>query len=125
MKRVEKTVYERVEQEYSQLLNEKDASIEDLNHDISVLNQEIRHLKDMQQRDIISREMEYDQQQLRERQRLLDEREQLKYQQMHDSDKEVKKLKERLEQEYEFKVSQLEHKYKQQFKILEAQFKSN
>ena len=44
---------------------------------------------------------------------MVEDREQLKCQQLYEADKEVKKLKERLEQEYEFKMNQMEHKYKQ------------
>ena len=46
MKRVEKTVYERVEQEYAQILQQKNLQIEDLEHEIKGFSQEIVHLKD-------------------------------------------------------------------------------
>ena len=43
---------------------------------------------------------------------------------MHDAEKELRKYKERISSDFEFKFSQLEQKYKQQYKHLENLLKA-
>eukprot|EP00347_Sterkiella_histriomuscorum_P015626 403356318 len=125
MKRVEKTVYERVEQEYSQILNEKDQTILDLQEQVLSLEHELRQLKDQIHRDQAALEMRFEEQQLKERQRIMEEREDIKYRTYQESDKELKKLRERMDQDYQFKYTQLEQKYKQKLKQLENMNKTH
>lgn len=54
LKRVEKTVYERVEQEYSKILTEKDHNISELNSRIMELESVFRQLKDELQAERVS-----------------------------------------------------------------------
>ncbi len=49
--------------------------------------------------------MELDHFQNLEKQRLQDDKEQIKYQQLNESEKEIKKMRERIKQEYEFKMA--------------------
>ncbi|CDW84673.1 UNKNOWN [Stylonychia lemnae] len=123
LKRVEKTVYERVEQEYSQILTEKDNLIMDQNNQILQLDSNVRQLKDHIAQDQVALEMRHEEQKLKERQFILQEREDIKYKTLQENDKEMRRLKERIESEYQFKFTQMEQKYKQKILKIESMYR--
>ena len=67
LKRVEKTVYERVEKEYSVVLTEKDQIIADLEARCMQLEHDLRLIRDERQRERVALEMDANEQKTRER----------------------------------------------------------
>lgn len=66
MKRSEKNVYERVEQEYSEIVEEKEKQMGHLSNTVFELEQEIRKLREQIDEDRNSRELEMEGMRVRE-----------------------------------------------------------
>lgn len=122
------TVYERVETEYSHILLQKDQQIQDQNERLDVQEKEIISLHRQLDEEQEARSLEREAEQVRERKRALADKEFAQALASNNQEREMRLYRERLDQDLEFRTSQLEARYQQatkQFELdLQSQFES-
>ena len=123
LKRVEKTVYERVEQEYSIILSEKDQQIGRLEDTISDLEQQILRVKDDINSERAHQEIASHSLKVQQHHLLLEHQEAVHSSLSSLQEKELRVQKERLTQDYEFRLSQIEQTYTQKINKLKTQLR--
>ena len=116
LKCVEKTVYERVEREYSQLLAQKDTLISDQSQRLAALEDELVMMRRELDEERDLRLLDRDAEAVRERKRAVADREQMAVSAREEGEREMRRYKERVQQDLEFREAQLEARYVQMTK---------
>jgi hypothetical protein len=94
---VEKTVYERVEREYSQLLAQKDTLISDQSQRLAALEDELTMMRRELDEERDLRLLDRDAEAVRERKRAVTDREQMAVSAREEGEREMRRYKERVQ----------------------------